>query len=151
MLPRDGTYKDCRHFATHLPQLPPCTPIRPAVEDKTVGVDHLEAAGDEFLNGKDRRVAERCWRYCRRVAELRSAERSVRCKCQFGSVMILETARVSLLACQNLMLMLISDFRHDYNVADAFRDHYLKKDVLGSWKTARDRVKVCPQQASSQA
>jgi protein SFI1 len=44
---------------------------------KLLEVDHLEAAGDEFLNGKDRRVAERCWRYWRRAAELRSAERSV--------------------------------------------------------------------------
>lgn len=44
---------------------------------KLLTVDYLEAAGDVFLNGKDGRVAERCWSYWRRAVELRNAERSV--------------------------------------------------------------------------
>jgi len=64
-------------------------------------VDHLEAAGDEFLNGKDRRVAERCWRYCRRVAELRVPRGQSLQVSVWQCDGYLETARVSLLACQN--------------------------------------------------
>jgi protein SFI1 len=44
---------------------------------KLLEVDHLEAAGDEIWNGRDRRATERCWTYWKRAAELRSTERSV--------------------------------------------------------------------------
>jgi protein SFI1 len=40
-------------------------------------VDHLEAAGDQFLDDKERKAAERCWTYWKRAVQLRNAERSV--------------------------------------------------------------------------
>jgi protein SFI1 len=44
---------------------------------KLLEMDHLEAAGDAFFSGKDRKAAERCWSYWRRTAELRNAERLI--------------------------------------------------------------------------
>jgi protein SFI1 len=44
---------------------------------KLSAVDHLEAAADGFLNGREDRAVNRCWDYWRRAVELRNAERSV--------------------------------------------------------------------------
>lgn len=44
---------------------------------RLLDIDHLEAAGDEFLRLKEAKGAERCLTYWRRAAELRNAERSV--------------------------------------------------------------------------
>lgn len=44
---------------------------------KLLGVDNLEAIGDEFLDGKEGRVARDCWNRWKRELELRSAEKAV--------------------------------------------------------------------------
>ncbi|KII88582.1 hypothetical protein PLICRDRAFT_698940 [Plicaturopsis crispa FD-325 SS-3] len=103
-------------------------------KDRLTAIDRLEDAADEFTRRRELRIREECWMRWRKAADIGDAEKTV-------------IERVGLRIMGNAM----DAWRrrvHENHTADAFYDIVLKKKIIRSWKTARDRIRGMEKKAT---